>query len=95
MTPIAWISVQLFLHKKCYELLKVEPLVICAFNKVFIEDLYAGMELTESDWSRDFEVEDPDLSTDRINYEVVQGSLMVSDPSLEGIEDPFTANANG
>ena len=69
--------------------------LICAFNKVFIEDLYAGMELTESDWSRDFEVEDPDLSTDRINYEVVQGSLMVSDPSLEGIEDPFTANANG
>ena len=53
------------------------------------------MELTESDWSRDFEVEDPDLSTDRINYEVVQGSLMVSDPSLEGIEDPFIAKANG
>ena len=62
--------------------------------KVFVEDIFAGMELTESDWSRDFEVEDPDVSQDR-TYEVVEGSLNVSHPSLEGIEEPFSAKPNG
>ena len=65
------------------------------FIKVFVEDLFAGMELTESDWSRDFKVEDPDQSTNIINYEVVEGSLNVSDPSLQDIENPFSAVANG
>ena len=62
--------------------------------KEFVEDLFAGMELTESDWTRDFEVEDPDVSQDR-TYEVVEGSLNVSHPSLEGLEDPFSAEPNG
>ena len=46
---------------------------------VFLEDLSAGMERFESDWSRDFEVKDNDESQDR-TYEVVEGTLNVSHP---------------
>ena len=60
---------------------------------VFVEDLFAGMELTESDWSRDFEVQDNDESQER-TYKVVEGSLNVSHPSLEGLDNPFTAEPN-
>ena len=62
--------------------------------KVFVEDIFAGMELTESDWSRDFEVKDDDESQER-TFEVVEGSLNVSHPSLEGLDDPFSAEPNG
>ena len=31
-TPIAWLSVQLFLHKKCHELLNLGPLVFVILN---------------------------------------------------------------
>jgi len=61
--------------------------------KVFVEDIFAGMELTESDWSRDFEVKDDDESQER-TFEVVEGSLNVSHPSLEGLDDPFSAEPN-
>ena len=60
---------------------------------VFLEDLSAGMERFESDWSRDFEVKDNDESQDR-TYEVVEGTLNVSHPSLEGLDDPFSAVPN-
>ena len=64
--------------------------------KVFVEELYAGMEITESEWYRDFEIEDPDDQDpkDRI-FEIVTNSLEVSDPSLESLENPFSAEANG
>ena len=64
--------------------------------KVFVEELYAGMEITESEWYRDFEIEDPDDQDpkDRI-FEIVADSLEVSHPSLESLEDPFSAIANG
>ena len=64
--------------------------------KVFVEELHAGMEITKSEWYRDFEVEDPDDQDpkDRI-FEIVADSLEVSHPSLESLEDPFSAIANG
>ena len=60
---------------------------------VFLEDLSAGMERFESDWSRVFEVKDNDESQYR-TYEVVEGTLNVSHPSLEGLDDPFSAEPN-
>ena len=63
--------------------------------KVFKEELYAGMEITESEWYRDFEVEDPDDqdAKERI-FEIVPDSLEASHPSLESLEDPFNATTN-
>ena len=64
--------------------------------KVFKEELYAGMEITESEWYRDFEIDDPDVQDPKDRtFEIVADSLEVSDPSLESLEDPFSAKANG
>ena len=64
--------------------------------KVFKEELYAGMEITESEWYRDFEIDDPDDQDpkERI-FEIVPNSLDFSDPSLESLKDPFSAIPNG
>ena len=64
--------------------------------KVFKEELYAGMEITESEWYRDFEIDDPDVQDPKDRtFEIVADSLEVSDPSLESLKDPFSAEANG
>ena len=48
----------------------------------------------ESDWSRDFVVMDEDNSQKR-TFNVVEGSLNVSDPSIADLVDPFSTEANG
>ena len=64
--------------------------------KVFKEELYAGMEITESEWYRDFEIDDPDDQDPKERtFEIVADSLEVSDPSLQSLEDPFSALPNG
>ena len=64
--------------------------------KVFVEELYAGMEIAESEWYRDFKVEDPDDQDPKDRtFEIVPNSLEVSHPSLESLEDPFSAIPNG
>ena len=64
-------------------------------SKVFVDaPLFAGMELTESDWSRDFNVTDQDVSQKR-SFNIIEGSLNVSSPSLGDLVDPFSAEANG
>ena len=64
-------------------------------SKIFVDaPLSAGMELTESDWSRDFDVTDQDVSQKR-SFNIVEGSLNVSSPSLGDLVDPFSAEPNG
>ena len=54
------------------------------------------MEITESEWYRDFEVDDPDDQDPKERkFEIIADSLEVSHPSLESLEDPFSATSNG